>query len=97
MLPDVAGVQGDLRDLGTQLRRGTASTLPHGPKRRILAPTRPVIVSRSDARAMRHALDQLAAKGTIKKAVEDSIVEDKGEEKCSGSTSLHSRQRLRFL
>ena len=53
-------------------------------------------VSRSGARTIQHALDQLAAKGAINKAAEDFIVESKGGEKCSGSTSLHSRQRLRF-
>jgi hypothetical protein len=32
-------------------------------------------VSRSDARTIRHALDQLAAKGAVKREAEDFIVE----------------------
>ena len=36
-------------------------------------------VSRSDARTIRHVLDQLAAKGAVKKAAEDFIVEGKME------------------
>ena len=36
-------------------------------------------VSRSDARTIRHAVDQLAAKGAVKKAADDFIVEGKME------------------
>jgi hypothetical protein len=36
-------------------------------------------VSRSDARTIRHALDQLSAKAAVKRAAEDFIVEGKVE------------------